>query len=81
MVDTDNSLLNDGELSVCYTKTMNFFKKLWVWDKMQWQKPETRLAVGMAVGVLIGVGADNVGLGFALGITLGVAGYTTYKNK
>lgn len=49
--------------------------------KIQWQKPESRLAVGIAVGLLIGVGADNVGLGIALGVALGAAGYTTCSIK
>lgn len=60
---------------------MNTLKKIWAWEKRQWQKPETRLAVGIAGGLLIGFGADNVGLGLVLGIALGVAGYSTLKNK
>lgn len=58
---------------------MNIFKKFWAWEKRQWQKPETRLAIGVALGLLIGYGAENVGLGLVLGVALGVAGYTTHK--
>lgn len=60
---------------------MEFVKRLWTWEKTQWQKPKTRLAVGVATGVLIGFGAENVGLGIVLGVALGAAGYKINKNN
>lgn len=60
---------------------MEFLKKMWSWEKTQWQKPETRLALGVALGLLIGVGVENAGLGLVLGVALGVASYVTQKNK
>lgn len=60
---------------------MKFLKKFYSWEKRQWQKPETRLAVGVALGLLIGYGAENVGLGIALGVAIGVALYIDAKKK
>lgn len=60
---------------------MNFLKKVWAWEKRQMHKPETRLAIGIAAGMLIGIGMDNIGLGIALGVALGVPGYASCKKK
>lgn len=43
------------------------------------KKPETRSIIGMSGGFLIGAGTDNVGLGIALAVALGVSGYASCK--
>ena len=45
------------------------------------KKPETRFLIGMIGGVLIGIGMDNIGVGIALGVALGVPGYASCKKK
>lgn len=45
------------------------------------QKPESLLGVWIAIGVLLGVGMDNVGVGIAIGVAIGVAMYTSAKKK
>ena len=60
---------------------MDLFKKVRAWGKAQRQKPETRFVIGMVGGLLIGVGADNLILGIALAIALGVPGYVSGKRN
>lgn len=47
--------------------------------KIFWDKPESRLGVGILVGAAIGIGMDNIGAGIAIGVAIGVAMYTTRK--
>jgi MFS superfamily sulfate permease-like transporter len=47
--------------------------------KIFWNKPESRLGVGILVGIAIGIGMDNIGAGIAIGVAIGVAMYTTKK--
>jgi hypothetical protein len=47
--------------------------------KIFWDKPESRLGLGIIVGVAIGIGMDNIGAGVAIGVAVGVAMYTTKK--
>lgn len=60
---------------------MKCFKKICAWEKEQMQKSETRLAIGLVGGMLIGVGMGNVGAGIALGVALGVPAYAADKKK
>ena len=53
---------------------MEMLKKILSWDK-----PESRLGVGIIVGVAVGIGMDNIGAGVAIGVVIGVAMYTTKK--
>ncbi len=45
------------------------------------QNPEIMIMIGIVGGVLIGVGADNIGLGIALGVVFGITGYSSRNNK
>lgn len=45
------------------------------------KKPETMMIIGIVGGVLIGIGADNIGLGIALGLVLGISGYSSRTKK
>lgn len=45
------------------------------------KNPETLLAVWIAIGVLFGIGIDNMGAGIAVGIAIGVAMYTNAKKN
>jgi urea transporter len=47
--------------------------------KIFWDKPESRLGLGILVGIAIGIGMDNIGAGIAIGVAIGVAMYTTKK--
>ncbi len=58
---------------------MKFLKKFYSWEKEQTKKPETMLAVGISVGVVLGIGMDNIGAGIAIGVAIGVGMYTTSK--
>ena len=60
---------------------MKFIKKICAWEKAQMKNPETRLGIGMMVGLFFGIAMDNVGLGVALGIVFGASGYTTCKKR
>lgn len=60
---------------------MNLIKKIWAGQKALLQKPEARLVIGMLGGFLIGVGVENLGLGIALAVALGVPGYASGKKN
>ena len=45
------------------------------------KNPETASAVWVAIGVLLGIGMDNVGAGIAIGVAIGVAMYTTGRKS
>lgn len=60
---------------------MKSLKKFCAWEKTQMQKPETRMAIGMAAGVLIGIAMDNIAVGIVLGVALGVPGHASCKKK
>jgi hypothetical protein len=59
---------------------MKFLKKLYAWDKKQLENPETLLGVSIALGVVFGYGAGNVGVGIALGVAIG-AGLATNRKQ
>jgi hypothetical protein len=59
---------------------MKFLKKLYAWDKKQLKNPETLLGVSIALGVVFGYGAGNVGVGIALGVAIG-AGLATNRKQ
>jgi len=58
---------------------MKFLKKFCEWEKRQMKNPETVLAVWVALGVVLGIGMDNIGAGIAIGVAIGVAMYTSKK--
>lgn len=60
---------------------MKFIKKIWSWEKKQLQNPEVMIVIGVVGGMLIGVGAGNIGLGIALGVVFGITGYASMKKK
>ena len=60
---------------------MKFFNRAHASGKTQLQNPETRLGIGMMVGIFFGMAIDNVGLGIALGVVFGASAYTACKKK
>jgi F0F1-type ATP synthase membrane subunit c/vacuolar-type H+-ATPase subunit K len=60
---------------------MKIFKKFIAWEKKQMNNPETVLAVWIAVGLIVGVGMDNIGVGIAIGLSIGVAMSAAQRNK
>ncbi|MFT6829192.1 MAG: hypothetical protein ACJAV6_000005 [Candidatus Paceibacteria bacterium] len=60
---------------------MKFFKKSWACEKSQMKKPETRLGIGIMLGLLIGIAMDDIGLGLAFGVVFGVSSYSSTKKK
>jgi len=60
---------------------MEFLKKFGVWEKKQMKNPETVLAVWVAIGLIIGVGMDNIGVGIAVGLPIGVAMSAAQRKK
>lgn len=60
---------------------MKFLKKIIACEKAQLKNPETQLVIGMVLGLLIGIGMDNIGVGIALGVALGAPGYVSCKKK
>lgn len=51
------------------------------WGITLTQKPETSAVLGVVGGLMIGVGADSMGLGIALAVALGAAAYEERKKK
>ena len=45
------------------------------------KKPETHAVIGALGGMLIGIGANNYGLGIALAAALGTGAYLSGKKK
>lgn len=58
---------------------MKYLKRFCEWEKKQMKNPETVLAVWVALGVVLGIGMDNIGAGIAIGVAIGVAMYATKK--
>ncbi len=54
--------------------------KVWAQQKAYLKNPTIYLVIGTLGGLLIGVGTKNIGLGIALAVALGVAGYISAKN-
>jgi F0F1-type ATP synthase membrane subunit c/vacuolar-type H+-ATPase subunit K len=51
---------------------MKLLKKFYAWEMRQAKKPEVMLAAGIAIGVAIGIGMDNIGAGIAIGVAIGI---------
>ena len=46
-----------------------------------WMCPENLMGISIAVGVVFGVGIDNVGLGICLGVAIGAGMGSIQKKK
>lgn len=60
---------------------MSVLKKLYLKEKKHMKDPGTVLAVWMAVGVVIGIGMDNIGAGIAVGVAIGAAMASSVKKN
>lgn len=60
---------------------MNNFNELRAWGKAHWQKPGTFGGLGVVAGIMIGIGADSIGLGIAFAIALGASGYAASEKN
>ena len=62
-------------------QNMKVLKKFGAWEKKQMKNPETVLAVWVALGIIIGIGMDNIGVGIAIGLSIGAAMSVSQKKK
>lgn len=59
---------------------MELLKKIYAWEMKQARKPETLMAAGIAIGLVLGIGMDNIAVGIALGVAIG-AGMQVQSKK
>ena len=71
--------LGDSNFGILHS--MKFFNKVCASGKTQLQNPETRLGIGLMVGIFFGIAVDNVGLGIVLGVVFGASDYAARKKK